>query len=98
MTDVRQQEKQDRIVSARVYDKNDLSFSRSQPTMIKSSLSFMVLLAVAVLAMVVHAGEDGVVCIESDGQQQQNGCVSSDDMAVDGSGIESVVSEKEIGS
>ena len=57
---------------------------------------FIVSLAVVVFAMVVHAGEDGVVCIESDGQQQK-GLISSDDsnvMSTDGSETESVVSQE----
>ena len=91
---VRQQEKQDRVVSADAHN-NKIFLSRCRPTMTESFFFFTVLLTVVSLAMVVHGGEDGVVCLEPKGQQQK-GCISSDDMAADESGLESVVSQKEI--
>ena len=94
-TNARQQEKQDRIVSADAHNKK-IFLSRCRPTMTESFFFFTVLLTVVSLAMVVHAGENGVACVEPKGQQQQKGCISSDDMAADESGLESVVSEKEI--
>ena len=53
---------------------------------------FTVLLTVVSLAMVVHGGEDATICLEPEGQQQQKDCISSDDVAADESGLESVVS------